>query len=186
MPFSVSKAVAGRGSNCTSVMLVTLSGSVTPTEWQEYQTAYKRMYAETKSFVLVFDARGVTIPDISIVQSKLQLLQQCKHMTVRQVAAVVVVTEYPLIQSLVSTLVRAGGQAAPFKITTSTAEAAAAVADYVQARAGEVVASYKVTQTHGVTFGQIDGAAIASLVLLRFVLFQRHFVRQYILKNNHK
>ena len=182
MPFSfthVAAAVAGG----PGVMIVSLQGGMDQAHWPQYEAAYRRMYATTAAFVLVFDARSFGLPDLAVVQAKMRLMQAMKHRTVCQVAAVVVLTEYDLIKRLVNTLVRAGGQAAPFQITTCPKEAAAIVADHVQAAAGSSVASYKAAHPLAPTFGDVDGATLVALVLLRFVLFQRHFLRNHVINN---
>jgi hypothetical protein len=178
MPYKFSVVPAAVfGGPCVAVLTI-LPGGFSVHEWPQYEAEYLALYEQHPVFVLVCDVRELGMPDLQVIRNKMELMKSMKHKTVLQITSVVIITQYEIIKQLVETLMKAGGQAATYAITTNPADAVAYAADFAQAYSGNLVKKWSTAHppTHP-RFGNTDRAALVGLVLMRFIIFMRHFVR---------
>lgn len=141
--------------------------------WPEYKRAYKAAFLQhTSRFVLVFDLRDLTMPGFDVIAKKKRLLKWVKPYTVRKMLGVVVLTAYPQVKDIVTGLVRAGGQVAPFYAFTDIQEALVPV--------GRMVAVIRHQQTptaaagQGLTWAQVPFSTVAAVVLVSVIRMLPH------------
>jgi hypothetical protein len=185
MPFKFSVVPPAAPGGTYVAVLTILPGGITVDEWPQYEASYRALYEQYPVFVLVFDVRELGIPALQVIRNKIALMQSMKHRTVLQISTVVIITQYEIIKQLVETLMKAGGQAATYAITTNPADAIDYVANSAQAYSGNLVTAWSTARAAtSPRFGNTDHAALVGLVLMRFIIFMRHFVR-YAVKQKH-
>jgi len=160
-------------------------------EWKAYETCYKEMFDTMHHFILIFDTRNLGLPSIFIVQQKAKLLLSLKHRTLSQVMGVMVLTEYDFIKDLVLMIIKAGGQAAPFAIVTSVAECVQQTLDWVRILHFKRVperpgSALSLLSQKPVSWRQAGHASSAGIIVWRFMMFMRHFVRFYVKCKNER
>jgi hypothetical protein len=157
------------------VVVIRVLAGIKTSDWPAYRAAYMKVYDTFDHFVIVFDLREVTMSNVDLIPLKKELIQELKPRTTRQVLGVVVVTAYDVIATLVTTLVRQGGQAAPFFISTNLHEAAS-----VASRMANIikrVPGCDAEERGVVTYGELSKAAFTVLIFFMFVRMQNHFLR---------
>jgi hypothetical protein len=147
-------------------------------EWTYYETAYRKMYTHHKRLIMVFDARAISVPPTDLIMRKMNMTQSLKHLTCIQIAGTIVITKYDVIRVLVNAIVKAGGQASPFHITTDIEEGANCVQDILLASNG----CHLENGTHTLRMNQVDKATLMCLAILKFIPSMRHFLRAHLLK----
>jgi len=156
-----------------SVVLITVTGMVDEETWPAYRAAYLSAYHILHRFIIVFDVRDVSMPAGMLISQKREMIMGLKPWTVARVVGVCLLTDSEVIHLLVNTLVKAGGQAAPFAIFTSVDEIATWAAVAAEGFMGHPV--HADVSPAPVLFGDLDGAMLYSLVLQKFINFMKHF-----------
>ena len=160
----------------TVVVVITLRDCLDEVSWELYEQSYRKLYSLYKRFAIVFDGRQMGLPGVDIIVKKLALLKSLKHRSVGQLATAIVLTEYDIIKSLVSQLVQAGGQAAPFEITTGIHDAANLVGCTLEIQAGR---KPREQAAGALTFRDLHSSAIVALFLLKLARFSRHILAAF-------
>jgi len=155
-------------------MVVTIEGSMVGPEIARYAAEYEAMYDTLDRFVVIMDIRRIDFPSADMFNVQKNLLTKLKHRSVSQVMGAVVFTEYESVKELIMALVKAGGQAAPFSIVTTVPECVHTVANWVQLIHRQTPTSTKNT---GPLFVKTDPATIVAILVFRFIMFMRHFIR---------
>ena len=175
--FDIFKVAVGAGMPVVAV--VSFKGLPSDGDWVLYERAYLSLYRDHNKFIIIFDTRNIDFPTLDVIQNKKVLLQTLKHRTVGQVPAVLVLTQFDIIKQLVLTVIRAGGQAAPFFISTLPEDVVQYATDVATAVSGRNVPHWWRTRPGLVSIGDTDRAVILALVLQQLITFSRHFVRYY-------
>lgn len=173
--------VVNVGGKTPPVALFTFRGLPCGKDWHPYEQAYLSLYRSFPTFIILFDTRNIDFPSLDVIQNVKALLQRLKHRTVSQVPAVIVLTQFQLIKELVLTVIKAGGQAAPFFISTDPDQVVQYAADVATFSSGKNVPRWWQTRPGLVSIRDAGTATILALVLQQFVIFSRHFVRLYFL-----
>lgn len=166
-----------------NVRVVTFHRPPVFAEWPGYIKAYMAMYVpscpQDNQFVLVFDTRGLTtLPGLDMIQAKRELLDQLKPITVRTVAAVVVLLHSPLLATVVTCLIKSGGQTAPFYVEHDFPVAIERVK-----RSVALVRNVKMKDTTTETSGAgtvaspVSNSVFFSRMAVTFLLCMTHLVR---------
>jgi hypothetical protein len=167
------------------VVTVTFTGAPREQDWDDYVAAYTGAFASaTAPFVLLFDLRQLEWDMASIgvfAVRKLALTRALKAHTLRLVQGVVVHTASPVLAALVTALVRAGGQTAPFHVFASEADVEARVRNLQALVLRDALGRSALTVTPcpytpargpGLTWGQL-GPLEARVVLVCVMAVQR-------------
>jgi hypothetical protein len=167
------------------VLTVTFTGAPREKDWGDYAAAYTGAFASAPApFVLLFDLRHLEWDMASIgvfAVRKLALTRALKAHTLRLVQGVVVHTASPVLAALVTALVRAGGQTAPFHVFASEADVEARVRNLqalvlrdAQGRAPLTYTPcpYAAAPGPGLTWGQL-GPMAARVALVCVMAVQR-------------
>jgi hypothetical protein len=167
MPFQI-KAVNDE------VVVVTFYETLSSLEIQAYKKAYKDMYHSRRRFVLVFDTRQLSMPTPELFQTKVDLIFNFKHHSLAQVIGAVILTDYDFIKHLVMQISKAGGQAAPLAVVTTVQECAHLTADWLELIHGRTPAAIAACRP---LFSKTEPAAVMALLVCKFIMFMRHFIR---------
>lgn len=106
----------------SALVIIAFSGFPAIEDMDDYEHEYKLVYTLFPKFLTLYDTRGLGVPNIQVIQRVIKLVHGIKTQTVQQVHATLVLTQFDFVRMLVDTLVRAGGQVAPFRICTTPAE----------------------------------------------------------------
>ena len=174
MPFTIS--VVG-----SHVGLVRIVGMLEPDEMPVYKQMYSAMYDKMDRFIIVFDTREMAIPSLQLFAEKVNLLSKLKHRTCSQVMGAVVLTEFDLIKTLVSEILKMSGQAAPFAIVTSVSSCITQIRQWITIANGKTPPGMEHLL---LKFSENAPASSAALLVLRFLQFMRHFLSYYYVHGN--
>jgi hypothetical protein len=106
----------------SALVVIAFTGFPALVDMDDYEREYKRVYELFPTFLTIYDTRGFDVPNIPVIQRAIKLIHDIKTRTVQQVHATLVLTQFDFVRVLVDTLVRAGGQVAPFRICTTPKE----------------------------------------------------------------
>ncbi len=144
-----------------------------------FKQCYQKVYAKYPHFVLVFDLYAMGLPPQDLLASVGSLILSMKYRTSRQVLAAMVLTSHSTLRDLVLSLVRAGGQAAPFMAFTSRSELAAATARCAGILKGWKAVSHPRKLAKPLRWKDFSDKGFA-LCIVKFMQSMRHFLRQGI------
>jgi len=167
MPFQIQKL-------SKQAMIVTINGILAGPELDRYCSEYVAMYDAMDRFVLILDIRGMDFPSVEMFTRKKTLSSNLKHRTISQVMGIVVFVEYEILKELAIALVKAGGQAAPLSIVSRLSDCVQTVADWIQIMHRQTPASIRSCK---LLYKHTPPAAIVSILVMRFIMFMRHFIR---------
>jgi hypothetical protein len=156
------------------VVVITFYETLSSSEILAYRKAYRDMYHSRQRFVLVFDTRQLSMPTPELFQTKLDLIFNFKHHSLAQVMGAIILTDYEFIKHLVMQLCKAGGQAAPLSVVTTVQECASLAADWVELIHGRTPASIALQRP---LFSKTEPAVVMALLVCKFIMFMRHFIR---------
>ncbi len=106
----------------SAVVVISFTGFPADKDMETYAHEYRRVYKLFPKFLTVYDTRNLGLPNVQGIQRAVQLIHSVKSLTMQQVHATLVLTQFDFVRTLVSTLVHAGGQVAPFRICTTPQE----------------------------------------------------------------
>ena len=164
----------GRSTLPSAIVLITIERlPESDAAWSAYESAYRAMFAQHASIVLVFDTRRIGLPSLQLIMRKRALMAEMKPLTVGIVSKVIILTAHALVRDLVAALLKAGGQTAPFYIATDPAAAIDQVLDMAQ-----ILTGAPLPHTPGqLTRADVGDAAMCSLVCIWFLLIGKHYMR---------
>jgi hypothetical protein len=161
------------------VVVIKFLRQVQPADWMDYAACILQLYHRYTKFVMVFDLRNLDdMPDLDIIRKKQRLLHALKPQTSRQVVGVVVLTPNPIFKDIVTALVRAEGQAAPFYACATPTEAAAVAARLRHVTRGrfDLLAP---PPPGALKWGDISLSSQISFLVLNFMRIHQHFIRPH-------
>jgi hypothetical protein len=163
------------------VVVISLADLPSADEWDAYERAYVNIYDTLPHFVLVFDLRGMaSLPPLDFIERKRRLLLSLKPRTVCQVLGVIVLTSFEALRFMITGLVTAAGQAAPFYAfvdTRAAAEAAARMANIIQRRRFRVLATSTSAPRQQLTWAGVPYGTKVLFVMLLFIRSMHHFLK---------
>lgn len=116
-----------------SVVLLTFAHAMRSADTAAYEEAYAKMYDAAARFVLVFDVRSLHVPSCELIMRQTALIMACKPRTAAQVQSVVVLSASKAVCELITRLVKAAGQSAPFYMCASMEDAHACIVRSIRA-----------------------------------------------------
>lgn len=163
------------------VAVVKMHTTPTMAVWEQYETCYKRLYDKYAHFIIVFDLSDMSIPPLDIIEAKRNLIVSLKPRSIRQLFATFVYTPSDTIRSVITAIITAAGQSAPFYAHSNVSALAAQVADHVR-----ILRRLKAPPSSGrkmATWGDIGSLSVSALVVLYFCKCIRVLLRTKRWKN---
>lgn len=127
--------------------------------------AYTRLYDKYAHLVVVFDLRGSEVPPLWFLNRVKDLLLGMKHRTCRQLLGAVVLPHHAVVRDIITSLVEASGQVAPFYVylePEKVARKAAQLGLLINGVPGVVHAP------GNRTFGELSTTALCALMTVLF------------------
>ena len=149
--------------------------------WALFQQTYLQVYRYTPRFVLMFDLSNIeTLPGFEVIDRMKALLMYLKPRTCLQVIGVVVVTRYETIAQMVTMLVMAAGQSAPFYAYTDRVVAAGTAVRMACVIKGVRVPPQAVIPQPPTrrTWAQVPPAVTIALLAVQLIRCTRHLLRR--------